>query len=153
MDPEQPLARAMTIEEIIGQQTVQPRFNMALFSALAVIALLLAAAGIYGVLSYQVAQRTREIGVRVALGASRSNIMQLVVGSGARLVGVGLVLGAAASVALGKILTTQVFAVPLIDPVALIAAALLLAFAGLVACFIPGQRATRVDPMVALRSE
>jgi putative ABC transport system permease protein len=153
MDPEQPLSRAMTIEEIIGQQTVQPRFNMALFSALAVIALLLAAAGIYGVLSYQVAQRTREIGVRVALGASRSNIMRLVVGSGARLVGLGLLLGAAASVALGKILTTQVFAVPLIDPIALIAAALLLALAGLVACFIPGQRATRVDPMVALRSE
>jgi putative ABC transport system permease protein len=153
LDPEQPLLRAVTMEEITDQQTVQPRFNMALFSALAGIGLALAAAGIYSVLSYHVTQRTREIGVRLALGATRRDILRLVIGAGGRLVGIGLLIGVAASAALAKILTTEVFTVPLLDPLALAGAALLLGVAGLLACLIPGRRATRVDPMTALRAE
>jgi putative ABC transport system permease protein len=153
MDRELPLLQPFTVEEVMNSQTAQPRFNMALFTALAAIALLLAAAGIYSVLSYHVAQRTREIGVRVALGASRSDILRLVMTAGGRLVGIGLVLGAAMSIVLAKIITTQVFAVPLFDPLAMIAAVVLLSLAGMFACAVPGRRATKVHPMVALRTD
>jgi len=124
-----------------------------LFSGLAGIALALAAAGIYSVLSYSVAQRTKEFGVRMALGASRGDILRLVLESGGRLLLIGLVIGLAASVALAQIVNSRVFNVPMLDPLALIAAALLLSAAALAACFIPSRRATKVDPMVALRCE
>lgn len=152
LDPEQPL-RWLMLEKLAEQETLQPRFNMALFSLLAGIALALAAAGIYGVLSYHVTQRTREIGVRMALGASRRDVLGLVMGTGARLIGLGLVIGAVASIALTQLLSTQVFTVPLLDPWALAAAMLVLGGVGLLACTIPGRRATRVDPMVALRTD
>jgi len=136
-----------------GAVFAQPRFNMTLFSGLAGIALALAAAGIYSVLSYSVAQRTKEFGVRMALGASRGDILRLVLESGGRLLLIGLVIGLAASVALAQIVNSRVFNVPMLDPLALIAAALLLSAAALAACFIPSRRATKVDPMVALRCE
>lgn len=153
IDPEQPMLAPVTVDEILGRQTVQPRFNMALFSGLAGIALALAAAGIYSVLSYSVAQRTREIGLRMALGASRADIHQLVLSAGARLLVIGLAIGIWASIALARVLKTQVFTVPLLDPLALAAACALLSLAAFLACVIPARRATRVDPMVALRCD
>lgn len=153
IDKSQPVIGPMDAGYAFRGIFFQPRFNMTLFSGLAGIALALAAAGIYSVLSYSVAQRTKEFGVRMALGASRGDILRLVLGSGGRLLLIGLVIGLAASVALSQILSSQVFNVPLLDPLALIAAALLLSTAALVACFIPSRRATKVDPMVALRCE
>ena len=153
LDKEQPLQRTMTTDEVLDQQVVQPRFNMALFSGLAAIALALAAAGIYSVLSYNVAQRTRELGVRMALGASRGDILRLVFGAGGRLIALCVVVGVAASVALAKILASQVFIVPLLDPLALVAAVLVLSTVALIACFLPARRATKGDPMIALRCD
>ncbi len=153
IDKSQPIMGPVDAGTAFRGVFIQPRFNMTLFSGLAGIALALAVAGIYSVLSYNVAQRTKEFGVRMALGASRGDILRLVLGSGGRLLLLGLVIGVAASVALSQILNSQVFNVPLLDPLALIAAALLLSAAALVACFIPSRRATKVDPMVALRCE
>src|SRR5207248_2780984 len=100
-----------------------------------------------------VAQRTREIGLRMALGAARQDILRLVLGAGGRLLIIGLIVGIAGSVALAKVVTSQVFTVPLLDPLALVAASLLLSAAALCACYIPARRATKVDPMVALRCD
>lgn len=153
LDPEQPMLLPQSVDEIMDRQVVQPRFNMVLFGGLAGVALALAAAGIYSVLSYNVAQRTREIGVRMALGAGRADILKLVVGAGSRLIAVGLIAGIGASLALAKIVTSEVFIVPLVDPLALTAAALVLSTAALAACYLPARRASKVDPMVALRCE
>lgn len=153
LDKDQPMMPILTVDEIIGRQVVQPRFNMVVFGALAGIALTLAAAGIYSVLSYNVTQRTREMGVRVALGAMRGDILRLILGAGGRLLLIGLVIGVAASVALAKILKSEVFIVPLLDPLALAAAAVALSIVALIACYIPARRAAKVDPMVALRAE
>jgi putative ABC transport system permease protein len=100
-----------------------------------------------------VAQRTREIGVRMALGAARGDILRLVFGAGGRLLAIGLVIGIGTSIALAKILKSQVFTVPLLDPLALAAAAGVLSAVALLACLIPARRATKVDPMVALRCD
>ncbi|MES2694113.1 MAG: ABC transporter permease [Verrucomicrobiota bacterium] len=153
MDREQPVPQPIVLAEMFRQQEAQPRFNLALFTTLAGIALALAAAGIYSVLSYVVAQRTREIGVRMALGAARSDIARLVLGTGGRLLAVGLVVGIAASVALTQLVQSRVFNVPLLDPVALLAAVGLLTVAAALACLLPARRATKVDPMIALRAE
>jgi len=131
----------------------QPRFNMTLFTAFAAIALALAAAGIYSVLSYSVAQRTREFGVRLALGAESGDILRLVFSSGGRLVAAGLVLGLGASAALTAIVKSEVFTVPLFDPMALAGSAALLTLVALLACLVPARRATRVNPLVALRCD
>jgi len=153
LDKDQPMMPLLTIDEIIGRQVVQPRFNMMVFGALAGIALTLAAAGIYSVLSYNVTQRSREMGVRMALGAMRGDILRLILGAGGRLLLIGLVIGVAASVALAKILKSEVFIVPLLDPLALAAAVVVLSIVALVACYIPARRAAKVNPMVALRAE
>jgi putative ABC transport system permease protein len=126
---------------------------MALFSGLGAVALALAAAGIYSVLSYGVAQRTREIGLRMALGAAPGDILRLILRAGGRLLVIGLVIGIAMSLALAKLVTSQVFAVPLLDPLALAAASFVLSVVALLACYIPARRATKVDPLVALRCE
>lgn len=151
LDKELPIARPLTVTEIVGFHTVGPRFNMALFGGLAGIALALAAAGIYSVLSYQVSQRTREIGVRMALGAARADILWLILGAGSRLIVIGVSVGLALSIVVASLLKSQVFAVPNLDPVALTAACCTLSFVGLVACYIPARRASTIDPMVALR--
>jgi putative ABC transport system permease protein len=153
LDREQPMNRPISLEEALDEQVEQPRFNLALFSALAAIALVLAVAGIYGVLSYAVAQRAREIGVRMALGADRGAILRLVLGVGGRLLGIGLVIGLAASIALTRLVNSRLFNGPPLDGLALAAATLLLSLAGLLACYLPARRATKVDPMVALRAE
>jgi putative ABC transport system permease protein len=153
LDKEQPMLQPVTFDEIVEQQVKQPRFNMALFGGLAGIALVLAAAGIYGVLSYAVAQRSREIGLRMALGADRAAVLRLFLKLGGRLLVIGLVTGVAISLGLAKIVSSRVFGGPLLDPWAFAIAVLLLSATALLACYVPARRATKVDPMVALRAE
>jgi putative ABC transport system permease protein len=153
MDAEQPLGRPITLREILGQEVVQPRFTMALFTAFAVLGLALAAAGIYSVLSFHVTRRTHELGVRVALGAPRRHVLGLMLMMGGRLVLVGLAIGVGASMASTRLLRSQLFGVQPADPIAYAAVAVVLGLVALIACYIPARRAASVDPLVALRLE
>ncbi|HXW04679.1 MAG TPA: ABC transporter permease [Vicinamibacterales bacterium] len=153
IDGDQPLGRIITLTDILGQQVVQPRFTMALFSAFAGVGLALAAAGIFSVLSFHVTRRTHELGVRLALGASRGHVLALLLSMGGRLVVSGLALGVAASLASTRLLRSQLFGVHPADPLAYAAVALLLGVVAFVACYIPARRAAAVDPVVALRQE
>ena len=117
------------------------------------LALLLAALGLYGVIAYSVAQRTHEIGIRMALGASRRNVVWLVLGQGMRLVGIGIALGVAGGTALSRALSAWLFGLSPFDPIAYATVSLFLVVVALVACYIPARRATKVDPLVALRYE
>ncbi|HEY4249043.1 MAG TPA: ABC transporter permease [Lacunisphaera sp.] len=153
MDKDLPLYRPITVEEIMGQQTAQPRFNMTLFGGLAIIALVLAAAGIYCVLSFSVAQRTREIGVRMALGAEHGDIQHLILRAGGRLLAIGLSNGLVISLGLMKLLQKWVPNNPMPDAFDVGAVVLTLVVAALLACWLPARRATKVNPMVALRAE
>jgi predicted permease len=153
MDSDQPLGRPITLSEVLGQDVVQPRFTMALFSAFAALGLALAAAGIYSVLSFHVTRRTHELGVRMALGAPRRHVLGLMLTMGGRLVLVGLILGVVASVASTRLLRSQLFGVQPADPLAYAAVILMLGLVTLVACYIPARRAAGVDPIVALRQE
>jgi predicted permease len=151
-DPTIPIYQVATMDEMIGQQTSSFRFVMWLMGVFAAVALTLSIIGIYGVMSYLVSQRTREIGIRLALGAGRSEVLRLVVGSGARLIGGGVAIGIVASLGLQRLLQSQLFGVSVADTDAAIAVAIL-AFVALLACYVPAERATRVDPLNALRSE
>jgi len=153
IDSDQPLGRPITVTEILGQETVQPRFTMVLFTAFAMIGLALAAVGIYSVLSFHVLSRTHELGVRMALGAPRRHVLGLMLKMGGRLVCVGLVVGIAVSLAATRMLRSQLFGVQPADPVSYAAVAVLLSFVALAACYIPARRAAAVDPMIALRQE
>ncbi len=153
LDPEQPLTRPVTLDEVLGFQRVQPRFTMALFSFLAALGLALAAAGIYSVLSFHVTRRTQEIGVRMALGARPAHVLALMLTMGGRLVLTGLAVGVPVSLAATQLLRSQLFGVTPADPVAYAAVALVLAVVSLLACYIPARRAAAVDPIVALRDE
>jgi putative ABC transport system permease protein len=117
------------------------------------LALLLAALGLYGVIAYSVAQRTHEIGIRMALGASRRNVVWLVLGQGMRLVGIGIALGVAGGAALSRALSAWLFGLSPFDPTAYVAVSLVLIAVALVATYLPARRATKVDPLVALRYE
>ena len=129
------------------------RAGAALLSAFGALALLLAAVGLYGVVSYSVVQRTREVGIRMALGARVSDVLGLVLGRGMRLAAVGVGLGAIASIALGQVLSSLLYGVSAIDPVAFAGAATLLLAVAFVANLVPARRASRVPPTVALRYE
>jgi putative ABC transport system permease protein len=153
MDAEQPLGRSITLSEILGQEVVQPRFTMALFSAFAALGLALAAAGIYSVLSFHVTRRTHELGVRMALGAPRRHVLGLMLTMGGRLVLIGLAIGIAASVAATRLLRSQLFGVEPNDLPAYAAVVALLAAVALVACYLPARRAAAADPLIALRQE
>ena len=153
MDVEQPLGRPITLSEILGQDVVQPRFTMALFSAFAALGLALATAGIYSVLSFHVTRRTHELGVRRALGAPRLHVVGLLLGMGGRLVAIGLLVGIPASLAATQLLQSQLFGVQSTDPFTYVAVSLVLGFVALMACYVPARRAGNVDPMVALRQD
>jgi putative ABC transport system permease protein len=153
VDNEVPLALISTMEQRLAVATAQPRFRATLIALFASLALILACVGIYGVISYSVAQRTHEIGIRVALGAEARDVLRLVIGHGIRLVLTGVMLGLSGAVALTGLLKTLLFGVSTIDPLTFAGVALLLTAFALLACWIPARRATKVDPMVALRCE
>ena len=153
VDRAQPVTEFREMERVVGDAAAQPRFNSLLLAVFAGLSLLLAAAGIYGVMSYGVTQRTREIGLRVALGARRRDVLKLVVGRGMVLTLLGVGIGLAASFGLTRLLRSLLFGVSETDPLTFAGVALLLTSVSLLACYVPARRATRVDPMVALRYE
>jgi putative ABC transport system permease protein len=153
VDKDQPLASVRTMSERISNSIAQPRFYTLLLSVFAIVALMLAAVGIYGVMSYSVTQRTREIGIRMALGADRRNIVKMVIRQGMTPAVIGVAIGLAAAFVLTRFMASLLFAVSATDPLTFAAISLLLAAVALAACYIPARRATKVDPMVALRYE
>jgi putative ABC transport system permease protein len=153
IDPNQPLVKVRTMEENIATSVAQPRFRTWLIGIFAGIALILAAVGVYGVMSYTVTQRTNEIGVRVTLGAQRQEIYRIIVGEGLRFALLGVGVGLAAALALTRLLQSFLFGVSAYDPMTFAGVAILLILVALAASFFPARRATRVDPMVALRYE
>ena len=153
VDPDQPILRVATLERLLAVSAAERRFALILFEAFAIAALVLAAAGIYGVLSGSVAERTREIGVRAALGASRRSILALVLRSGLGLTGLGLLIGLAGAVLATRGIEAMLFGVTRLDPVTYFGVLVLLAGVALLACWIPARRAMGVDPVTTLRSE
>jgi putative ABC transport system permease protein len=153
LDPTQAISRVATLDEMVATHLAQPRFSAVLLNWLSGLALLLAAIGIYGLLSYSVAQRTGEFGIRLALGARSRDILRMVIGQGLRLVVIGLMVGMAASLALSHFLEKLLFGVSATDPFTFAVAALLLTVIAVFACWIPARRATKVDPIVALRQD
>ena len=153
VDPAQPVTALETMEQVVASSTAQRRLALLLFGAFALVALVLAVAGIYGVLAGAVAERTREIGVRSALGASPGAILGMVLLHGARLAGLGLVIGLAGALLLGRFLQSLLFGVGTADPLTLLGVAALLATVAIAACLLPAMRAVGIDPMTALRAD
>jgi ABC-type antimicrobial peptide transport system permease subunit len=152
-DPEVPLQEVRTLDGLMFESVAGPRFRAGLLGAFGVVALLLAGAGIYGVLSYTVNQRQRETGVRLALGARRGDIVRLIVRDGMRLALLGVALGVVLSLGLTRLLRGVLYEVSPLDPTTFGTMAAFLAVVGLAACALPARRASRVDPMVSLRGE
>ncbi len=153
VDKDLPVFDVHPMTEVVAASLAQRRFTMLLLAAFAGVALLLAAIGLYGVLSYSVAQRMHEMGLRMALGAKPRDLVALVVGNGVRLAAIGVIVGLAASVALTRLLAKMLFGVSALDPATFVAVSLLLLAVAVSATYIPARRASRIDPMVALRNE
>ena len=153
LDPNQPIAAVKKMSDWVDASVAAPRSSTTLLTLFAVLAMILAATGIYGVMSYSVAQRTHEIGVRMALGARRFDVMKLVVRQGMILTLIGVVLGLGGAFALTRVMSTLLFGVTAKDPITFAAVAALLIAVAFIACFVPARRATKVDPLVALRYE
>jgi putative ABC transport system permease protein len=153
LDKDQPVSRTATMDRLLAESIARPRYSLLLLGVFAGVALLLATVGIYGLLSHSVTQRTREIGIRMALGARRGQVLVLVIANGMRLALLGIGAGLLGAIALTRLMSSLLYRVSPTDPATLAAVALLLAGAALLACLVPARRATRVDPMGALRCE
>ncbi len=153
VDKDQPIVRVATMDDLLAASAAERRFALILFQAFALVALVLSATGIYGVLSGSVTERTREIGVRLALGASRGDILALVVRQGMTLTGLGIVIGLSGAVAASQAIVTLLFGISRLDPITYLGVIALLVGVSVIACWVPARRATKVDPLVALRYE
>ena len=153
VDPDLPLAGVKTMDQILSESLAVDRFGMVLYGSFAVLALLLAAVGIYGVMAFAVAQRTHEFGLRMALGAGRAQVLAVVLKEGATLASAGLFFGLGGAYLVGRAMQSNLYEVGAMDAYAFSAVAFLLFSVALLACWIPARRATKVDPMVALRCE
>jgi putative ABC transport system permease protein len=153
MDPNQPVSDVRTMDEVLSESVAQPRFQATLLGLFAGLALVLATVGVYGVMSYSVGQRTREMGIRLVLGASPGGLLAMVIRQGLRLALIGLALGLAGSLALSRVLGTLLFEIQPTDPLTFAAVGALLIGVALLACYIPARRASHVAPMTALRYE
>ena len=153
IDPALPAFAMTPLRDVINDSVAQRRFSMLLLAAFAATALFLAAVGIYGVVAYSVSQRTREIGVRLAIGAERRDVLALVVGGGMKLAAVGVAIGLAGALGLTQLITTMLYNVTPFDPLSYAVTASVLLTIAAIACYVPARRAMNVDPMVALRCE
>ena len=153
IDPDQPVSDVRTMRQVMADTVGRARFNTLLLGLFAGLATLLAAVGIFGVMNYSVTLRTREIGLRMALGAEPARVLMLVLRQGLLLTLVGIGIGLAGALALTRLMSGLLFGVGANDPLTFAAIVLLLAFVSLVACYIPARRATRIDPLIALRYE
>jgi putative ABC transport system permease protein len=152
-DPNQIIWRAQTLEQLLGTSVAPRKFNMLLLGVFAAVALVLAAVGLYGVMSYSVSWRTHEIGIRMALGAKRGDVLRLVVRQGMTMTFIGLVLGLVGAFFMSRVLAGLLYGVSATDPLTFAGVSIVLLGVALLACLIPARRATRVDPIVALRTE
>jgi putative ABC transport system permease protein len=153
IDPELPLADVRTMEDVVGATLARPRTTSVLLAAFALMALVLAAVGVYGVMAYSVSQRTQEIGVRMALGATRQSVFRLVLGHALRLVGIGVAVGLVAAAALTQLLETLLFETEPLDPWAFALTVTVLVLVATLASYVPARRGTRIEPLEALRTE
>jgi putative ABC transport system permease protein len=153
LDRQLAVAQVRTMDQIISDSTAQRSFTLYLLATFAALAVVLAAIGVYGVISYSVAQRTHEIGIRMALGAQRDDILRGVVAQGLVMLGAGMLIGVVGTLALTRFLVSLLYEVRPTDPVTFAAVSVLLTVVALLACYIPARRATKVDPIVALRYE
>jgi putative ABC transport system permease protein len=153
LDPDQPITTVRTVDELLSRALSETKFSLSLLALFAVLGLLLAAIGIYGVMVTAVTQRTHEIGLRMALGAQGRDVLWLVIRHGMVPVLIGVAAGLAAAVGLTRLMSTLLFEVSATDPLTLALITVLLTVVALIACYIPARRATKVDPLVALRYE
>jgi putative ABC transport system permease protein len=153
VDKDQPVANIDTMDHIVSEAIARQRFSMLLLGIFAGLALVLAAVGIYGVMSYSVAQRTHEIGIRMALGARRADVLQMTVKQGLKLVSAGMILGLAAAFLLTRVLASLLYGISATDPITFLGISLVLLAVAMLASYIPALRATKVDPIIALRAQ
>jgi putative ABC transport system permease protein len=153
VDADQPVWKVRSMEFLVNRDIAPRRFALTLAGIFAILAVALAVVGVYGVMSYLLVQRTREVGIRMALGARQAQVVRLVLVRGVQVVGVAIVVGTIAAFAATRLLRSQLFGVDAVDPVTFVVVPILLAVVALIATYVPARRAARVDPMIALRAE